>query len=102
MLIGRDAAAPRLGEPGQGCDSCRVLAWLNSCWYSPVRFAFGPAWRAFLPTLSTYCPKYPEISIIMCVRLLANALIDPLVVGTIARFEVIAPSGNRADHQRID
>src|ERR1039458_619718 len=29
----------------------------------------------------------------MCVRLLANALIDPFVVGTIARFEVTAPSG---------
>src|ERR1019366_8084042 len=39
-----------------------------------------------------YCPKYAEISKIRCVRLLANALIDPFVVGTIARFEVIAPS----------
>src|SRR5215469_3858594 len=32
------------------------------------------------------------MSITMCVGLLANALIDPLVVGTIARFDVICPS----------
>src|ERR1019366_6155333 len=42
--------------------------------------------------LRPYCPKYPEISTIRCVWSLAKALIDPLVAGTIARFEVIAPS----------
>ena len=42
--------------------------------------------------VALYGAKYPDISRIMCVALLAKALIDPLVVGTIARFEVIAPS----------
>ena len=40
-----------------------------------------------------YCAKYPEISMIKCVALLANALIDPFVVGTIAMFDVIAQIG---------
>jgi len=39
-----------------------------------------------------YGPKYPEISIITCVGLLGKTLIDPLAVGTMARFEVTAPS----------
>src|ERR1035437_6317365 len=42
--------------------------------------------------LRRYCPKYPEMSKIICVRSLAKALIHPLAVGTIARFEVMAPS----------
>jgi len=39
-----------------------------------------------------YCAKYPKMSITTCVELLAKALIVPFVVGTIAMFEVIAPS----------
>ena len=47
-----------------------------------------------LPLLSCrlYWPKYPEMSKIRWVGLLANALIEPLATGTIAMFEVIAPS----------
>ena len=36
--------------------------------------------------------KYPEMSMITCVGLDPKILIDPFVVGTIARLEVIAPS----------
>src|SRR5437763_1771512 len=39
-----------------------------------------------------YCPKYPNTSTIRCVGLVAYALMLPLVVGTIARLDVIAPS----------
>lgn len=47
-----------------------------------------------------YCPKNPEISKIRCVRSLANALIDPLAVGTIARFELATPSSEFRQHSR--
>ncbi len=40
----------------------------------------------------TYGAKYPEISRIRCVGFDANALTEPLVVGTMAMFDVIAPS----------
>ena len=35
-----------------------------------------------------YGAKYPKISSTSCVGFAANVLIDPFVVGTIARFEV--------------
>jgi hypothetical protein len=54
------------------------------------------ALRNLPPSLMTrveaYWPKYPKISTTRCVGSLANALIKPLVAGTIAMFEVIAPS----------
>src|ERR1035441_9800094 len=43
-------------------------------------------------THAGYCPKYPVISTTRWLGLVKNALIHPLVAGTIAIFDVIAPS----------
>ena len=42
--------------------------------------------------MAFYGAKYPKISSTRSVELDENSLIEPFVVGTMARFEVIAPS----------
>jgi hypothetical protein len=53
-----------------------------------MKSALRQRWRQH----NRYGPKYPEISKIRCVGLLGKTLMDLLMVGTIARFEVTTPS----------
>ena len=72
-------------EPGAIRARIESLGWIQNV-------AAGHTTHDSPAVMQSYCAKYAKISTTRCTGLLAYALIHPLSVGTIARFEVIVPS----------
>jgi hypothetical protein len=94
-LTGCGKAPHRLALKGHGFQPCHagLENRLGEAAFRPTSrslSSFSAAWKAVLHP--PYGAKYPEISRISCVVPCAKASLLPLVLGTMAMFDVIAPS----------